>query len=356
MDIVRQKINELLKMMVEKKASDLHLGVGSPPIFRIDGKLVPLKRAALNPENLQEMIDSVLTSEQKEKFPKDKELDFSYSLPGISRFRGNVLLQRGTLGAIFRAVPTMPFTLDELKLPKVIKGFCNKPRGLVLVTGPTGSGKSTTLAAMIDYINENHSLHIVTIEDPIEFLYHNKKSIIRQRELGGDTNSFASALKHVLRQDPDVILVGEMRDFETISLAITAAETRHLVFATLHTSGGPATINRIIDVFPPYQQAQIKTQLSMMLEAVISQTLIPRVDGKGRVCALEIMVGIPAVKNLIREGRTEQLLSAIQTGSTHGMQTLDASLNNLYKQGIITYEDASFKASNPKEFKQRAKP
>jgi len=355
MDIVTQKINELFKMMVEKKASDLHLGVGSPPIFRIDGKLIPLETPSLSPENLQEMIHSVLTSEQKEKFLKDKELDFSYSLPGISRFRGNVLLQRGTLGAVFRAVPTKPFTLDELKLPEVIKEFCNKPRGLVLVTGPTGSGKSTTLAAMVDYINENHSLHIVTIEDPIEFLHHNKKSIIRQRELGADTNSFASALKHVLRQDPDVILVGEMRDIETISLAVTAAETGHLVLATLHTLGSPATIDRIIDVFPPYQQSQIKTQLSTMLEAVISQTLIARADGEGRVCALEIMVGIPAVRNLIREGRTEQLLSTIQTGNKHGMQTLDASLNNLYKQRVITYEDALFKASNPKEFKQRAK-
>jgi twitching motility protein PilT len=232
----------------------------------------------------------------------------------------------------------------------VLKKLCDKPRGLILVTGPTGSGKSTTLAAMIDYINENKAEHIVTIEDPIEFLHRNKKSLIRQRELGADTNSFAAALKHVLRQDPDVIMVGEMRDLETIALAVTAAETGHLVFATVHTIGAPATIDRVVDVFPPYQQQQIRMQLSIILEGVISQVLIPRVDGTGRACALEIMAGTLGVRNIIREGKTHQLMNIIQSGAQHGMQTLDASLKHLYQQGIISYQDAISKASNPDEF------
>ena len=344
-------IDKLLERMVQIKASDLHLGVGSPPIFRTNGTLTSLETPPLTPEMVREMLYAVLTSEQKEQFEKEKELDFSYSLPGISRFRGNALFQRGTLGAVFRAVPARPLTLDELGLPAVLKKLCDKPRGLVLVTGPTGSGKSTTLAAMIDYINENKAEHIVTIEDPIEFLHKNKKSLIRQRELGADTNSFAAALKHILRQDPDAILVGEMRDLETISLAVTAAETGHLVFATVHTIGAPATVDRVVDVFPPHQQQQIRMQLSIILEGVISQTLIPRADGTGRACALEIMLGTAGVRNLIREGKTHQLTNIIQSGAQHGMQTLDASLKSLYQQGTISYEEAVAHAANPAEFR-----
>ena len=344
-------IDKLLERMVQINASDLHLGVGSPPTFRTNGTLKSLETPPLNPEMVKEMLYAVLTPEQKAQFERDKELDFSYSLPGISRFRGNALFQRGTLGAVFRAVPTRPLTLDELGLPAVLKKLCDKPRGLILVTGPTGSGKSTTLAAMIDYINDCEAVHIVTIEDPIEFLHRNKKSLIRQRELGADTNSFAAALKHILRQDPDVILVGEMRDLETISLAITAAETGHLVFATVHTIGAPATIDRVVDVFPPHQQQQIRMQLSIILEGVISQTLIPRADGTGRACVLEIMLGTTGVRNLIREGKTHQLMNIIQSGTQHGMQTLDASLKYLYQQGIISYQDAVTHASNPAEFR-----
>lgn len=340
--------------MVAINASDLHLGAGSPPTFRTNGTLTNLETPPLKPEMVEEMVFSLLTAEQREQFEKAKELDFSYSLPGVSRFRGNILLQRGTLGAVFRAVPARPFTLDELGLPAVLKKLCDKPRGLVLVTGPTGSGKSTTLAAMIDYINENRALHIVTIEDPIEFLHRNKKSLIRQRELGADTNSFGAALKHILRQDPDIILVGEMRDLETISLAVTAAETGHLVFATVHTIGAPATVDRVVDVFPPYQQQQIRMQLSIILEGVISQVLIPRTDSKGRACALEIMTGTLGVRNLIREGKTHQLTNIIQSSSQHGMQTLDASLKLLYQQGIISHQEAASHAANPDEFRRMA--
>jgi twitching motility protein PilT len=348
---VNHAMDKLLERMVQINASDLHLGVGSPPTFRTNGTLMSLEIPPLNPEMVKEMLYTILTPEQQEKFEREKELDFSYSLPGVSRFRENILLQRGTIGAVFRAVPTRPLTLDELGLPAVLKKLCDKPRGLVLVTGPTGSGKSTTLAVMIDYINEYEAVHIVTIEDPIEFLHRNKKSLIRQRELGADTNSFAAALKHILRQDPDVILVGEMRDLETISLAITAAETGHLVFATVHTIGAPATVDRVVDVFPPHQQQQIRMQLSIILEGVISQTLIPRADGTGRACALEIMLGTIGVRNLIREGKTHQLTNIIQSGAQHGMQTLDASLKSLYQQGTINYQEAVAHANNPAEFR-----
>ena len=351
MNNANHAIDRLLERMVQIKASDLHLGVASPPTFRINGTLTSMKTPPLNPEIVKQMLYAVLSPEQKEQFENERELDFSYSLPGISRFRGNALLQRGAVGAVFRAVPARPLTLDELGLPVLLKKLCNKPRGLVLVTGPTGSGKSTTLAAMIDYINENKAEHIITIEDPIEFLHGNKKSLIRQRELGADTNSFAAALKHILRQDPDVILVGEMRDLETISLAVTAAETGHLVFGTLHTIGAPATIDRVVDVFPPHQQQQIRMQLSIILEGVISQTLIPRADGTGRACALEIMLGTIGVRNLIREGKTHQLTNIIQSGTQHGMQTFDASLKSLYQEGIISHQDAVAHASNPNEFR-----
>ena len=351
---VNHAIDRLLERMVSINASDLHLVIGSPPTFRTNGTLASLETPPLNPEMVKAMVYAILTPEQKEKFEREKELDFSYSLPGVSRFRGNALFQRGTVGAVFRAVPTRPLTLDELGLPAVLQKLCDKPRGLVLVTGPTGSGKSSTLAAMIDYINDHKAVHIVTIEDPIEFLHRNKKSLIRQRELGADTNAFAAALKHILRQDPDVILVGEMRDLETISLAVTAAETGHLVFATVHTIGAPATIDRVVDVFPPHQQQQIRMQLSVILEGVISQVLIPRRDGQGRACALEIMLGTIGVRNLIREGKTHQLTNIIQSGGQHGMQTLDASLKSLYQQGAISYEEAVSHAANPEEFRRTA--
>jgi twitching motility protein PilT len=354
MDNPKQALDSLLERMVTIKASDLHLGAGSPPTYRTNGTLSSLDRPPLKPEVVEKMIFALLTLEQRDEFKREKELDLSYSLPGISRFRGNILFQRGTVAAVFRAVPARPLTLDELGLPAVLNDLCDKPRGLILVTGPTGSGKSTTLAAMIDYINEHKALHIVTIEDPIEFLHRNKKSLIRQRELGADTNSFTAALKHVLRQDPDVILVGEMRDLETIALAVTAAETGHLVFATVHTIGAPATVDRIVDVFPSHQQQQIRMQLSISLEAIISQTLIRRIDGKGRACALEIMVGTIGVRNLIREGKSHQLANIIQSGAQYGMQTLDASLKLLYQQGIISSQDAIFHASSPDEFRRMA--
>ncbi len=352
MATVIKNIDELLKTMVTKTASDLHLAVGSPPTVRIDGSLVSLDNGQpLSHQELQEMIFSIINFSQREELEKQKELDFSYSIPGFCRFRGNALYQRGTMGCVFRAIPQRPLTLQELGFTN-LESFCKKPRGLVLVTGPTGSGKSTTLAAMIDYINENQSVHIITIEDPIEFLHRNKKSIIRQRELGTDTLAFSNALKHVLRQDPDVILVGEMRDLETISLAITAAETGHLVFATLHTTGASLTVDRIIDVFPPHQQQQVRIQLSGILEGIVSQTLLPRSDGKGRICAMEIMVATPAIRNLIREGKTPQMVSMIQTGGQYGMVSLDMSLKALVQKGIVSFEEALAKAANQDEFKK----
>ncbi|MFH1453909.1 MAG: type IV pilus twitching motility protein PilT [Armatimonadota bacterium] len=340
----------LLKEMVDKKASDLHLAVGSPPSIRVDGQLLPIEgHEALSNDALRGILYKVLTEDQINKFEKDREFDFSYSLPGVSRFRGNLLFQRGTLGGVFRSIPSRPLTLEELNLPPVIQELCDRPRGLVLVTGPTGSGKSTTLAAMIDYINRNRNEHIVTIEDPIEFLHKSQKSIVRQRELGTDTLSFAEALKHVLRQDPDVILVGEMRDLETISLAVTAAETGHLVFGTLHTTSASSTVDRVIDVFPSGQQQQIRMQLSTTLEGVVSQTLVPKKEGHGRICAMEILIGVPGVKNMIREGKTHQIMNMIQSGGQSGMQSLNSSLQKFVREGLITKEAAMSKSSAPEE-------
>ena len=344
-------IDGLLKSMVERKASDLHLAVGSPPMYRITGMLVPVDGEVLTPEQAREMVHAVLDEAQRNKFQQEKELDFSYSIPGVSRYRGNILLQRGTLGAVFRAIPERPPSLEALKFPPILTEFCTRPRGLILVTGPTGSGKSTTLAAIIEHINEHQAVHVVTIEDPIEFLYKNKKAIIRQRELGGDTVSFTAALKHALRQDPDVILVGEMRDLETIALAVTAAETGHLVFGTLHTTGAPATVDRMVDVFPAHQQQQIRVQVASALEGVVSQTLVRTADGKGRACAMEIMVGTTAIRSLIREGKSHQIMSAIQSGGKVGMVALDAALKKLVDSGQVTYEEAITKASNVEEFK-----
>lgn len=344
------ELPELLRLMVQREASDLHLGVGFAPSMRIDGRLVPVQSyVALNQDAMEKILYPHLDPDQLEKLRHDRELDFSYSVAGLSRFRGNILWQRGTLGAVFRAIPSRPLTIDELNLPPIIKSLATRPRGLMLVTGPTGSGKSTTLAAMIDYINTEFHHHVVTIEDPIEFLHRNKKCIIRQRELGSDTLSFAAALKHVLRQDPDVILVGELRDLETISLAVTAAETGHLVFGTLHTTSAASTVDRIIDVFPAGQQQQIRMQLSSTLLGVVAQTLVPKLGGKGRACAMEIMVGTGAVRNLIREGKTHQMVNLLQAGSNVGMQTLNQALRTLVQDKVVSKDDALEKSNDAQE-------
>jgi len=343
-------VDDLLRAMEERNASDLHLTAGTAPTLRVDGELIPLKTERLSPKKVHELIYAILNDEQIREFEENWELDFAYSIPGLSRFRVNVHRQRGTIGAVFRSVPVDPPSLDGLGMPDVLKRFCARPRGLVLVTGPTGSGKSTTLAAMIREINVTRRCHIVTVEDPIEFLHRNERSIIIQREVGSDTASFANALRHVLRQDPDVILIGEMRDLETIAAAITAAETGHLVLATLHTTSAAQTIDRIIDVFPPHQQEQVRVQLSTTLEGIICQTLIPLADGKGRTCAQEILVATPAICNLIREGKTHQMPSVLQSSASEGMQTLDQALKTLVIQGKITPQDAMAVASNPADF------
>jgi twitching motility protein PilT len=344
-------LRELLQLVVEKKASDLHLTEGEPPILRIDGALVAIEAPRLTGDDMKRMIYSVLTDKQKVKFEEEFELDFSLYLPNISRFRVNVHQQRGSVEAAFRVVLLNIRSLEELGLPPIIGKLALKPNGMVIITGPTGMGKTTTLAAMVDLINTERSCLIVTIEDPIEYLFRNKKSIIKQREVGSDTHSFASALKHVLRQDPDVILIGEMRDLETIATAVTAAETGHLVLSTLHTPDAPQTIDRIIDVFPPHQQQQIMVQLAGCMQGIVAQQLLPRKDGRGRVVATEIMAGTDAVHSCIREHRTHQLATIIQTGSQYGMVTMDKSLKELYLRGIITYETAIARAKNINEFK-----
>ena len=343
-------VDDLLRLMLERGGSDLHITVGSPPGIRQRGELLPIENMKpLMPRDTQEMLLSLLSEEQRRRFETELELDFAYSIPGVSRFRANILQQRNSMGAVFRVIPLKIPTLEELSLPKVARYLSERPRGLVLVTGPTGSGKSTTLAAMIDHINANRSVHIITMEDPIEFMHRNKKAYVNQREVGEDTHSFSAALKRVLRQDPDVILVGEMRDLETISAAITAAETGHLVLATLHTTGGPETVDRIIDVFPPHQQQQVRMQLSNTLEGVLSQVLLRSTDGRSRVMAMEIMLGIPAIRNLIREGKTHQMATIIQGGGNLGMQTLDQHLRVLLQAGKVTFEEAVGKAQNPRE-------
>jgi twitching motility protein PilT len=343
-------IDDLLHLMVERGASDLHLKNGSAPMIRIDGELTPATYEILTPESVRAMVESILTDEQKAKFIAEKELDLAYSVPGLSRFRVNIYLQRGSWGAALRVIPARPLSLDELKMPPILKDLALRPRGLVLVTGPTGSGKSTTLAAMINHVNENRRCHIVTIEDPIEFLHKDKNCVISQREVGFDTHSFTMALKHVLRQDPDVILIGEMRDLETTSIAISAAETGHCVFATLHTNSAATTVDRVIDIFPPHQQQQIRMQLSVTLEGVLCQTLVPKAKGGGRVMAMELMPVTPAIRNIIREGKSHQIPNAIMSGAQYGMQSLDMALRNLYQQGLITYEDAVAKCTSPEEF------
>lgn len=329
------EILELLRIATEAGASDVHITVASPPIMRVNGKLIRMNDAKLMPEDTHRIIREMLTDAQRLEFEKRGELDFSYSYPSLGRFRVNIYKQRGSASMALRVVALSIPTMEELKLPAVLKDLAAKQRGLILVTGPTGSGKSTTLASMIDYMNHTRNEHIMTIEDPIEYLHKHDLSIINQREIGNDSHSFANALRAALRQDPDVIQVGEMRDLETISTAITAAETGHLVLSTLHTIGAAKTVDRIIDVFPPHQQQQIRIQLASVLEAVISQQILPKVDGTGRVAAFEIMIANTAIRNLIREGKTHQMQTVIQTGSNQGMQTMDASLLDLYRKRII---------------------
>ena len=327
--------------MVEKGASDLHITTGSPPQLRIDGSLVPLKTAPLTPVETKQLCYSILADAQKHKFEEENELDLSFGVKGLSRFRANMFLQRGAVAAAFRTIPFKILTFHELGLPPIIAELAKKPRGLVLVTGPTGSGKSTTLASIIDKINTERHEHIVTIEDPIEYLHPHKNCVVNQREVGADTHSFKKALKYILRQDPDVVLVGEMRDLETIEAALVVAETGHLVFSTLHTNSAVQTINRIIDVFPPHQQSQVRAQLSLVLQAVVSQQLIARRDGRGRLLAAEVMIPNAAIRNLIREEKVHQIYSQMQVGqSKFGMQTMSQALIGLVQRNLITPEAA----------------
>lgn len=346
-------LHQMLKELVERGGSDLHITTNSPPQIRIDGKLTPMNEPPLTAVETKQLCYSVLTDAQKHKFEEENELDLSFGVKGLSRFRGNVFVQRGAVAGVFRVIPYKILTFDELGLPTVVKDLSEKPRGLVLVTGPTGSGKSTTLASIIDRINVERHDHIVTVEDPIEYLHPHKGCLVNQREVGADTKSFKSALKYLLRQDPDVVLIGELRDLETIEASLTLAETGHLCFATLHTNSCVQTINRIIDVFPPYQQTQVRTQLSFVLEGVLSQTLIPRASGKGRALALEVMVPNPAIRNLIREDKIHQIYSQMQVGQEKfGMQTMNQCLFGLYTRRIITLEDALGRSPEPDEFKQ----
>lgn len=344
-------LKELLILAIKNNASDLHITANQPPILRVHGKLVRSDLPALGQEETKRIIYSILTNAQKEIFEKELELDISLSVPGLDRFRVNVHLQRGSVEAALRRIPHAIPKIEELGLPQVFTELARKPNGLVLVTGPTGTGKTTTLASLIDLINNERECLIICIEDPIEFLHSNKKSVIKQREIYSDTHSFAAALRHALRQDPNVIVVGEMRDLDTISTALTAAETGHLVLATLHTPDAPQTIERIIDVFPAHQQSQVRLQLANSLQGVISQLLLSRADGTGRILATEIMIGTPAIRNVIREQAIEQIPTLMQTGGKYGMKTMDKSIKELYEQGIITMDTALAKVKNPGEFK-----
>jgi len=345
-------IKKLLEYAVDREASDLHLTEGLPPTLRIDGMLEPTTFSVLSREDTKQIIYSILNDDQKVRFETDLELDLSLYVPQLSRFRVNVHMQKGSVEAAFRVIPAKIKTVEELGLPEVVNDLARRPNGLVLATGPTGMGKSTTLAAMVDLINSEKKDLIISIEDPIEYVHIHKKGIVKQREVGSDTKSFSSALRHALRQDPDVILVGEMRDLETISTAITAAETGHLVLSTLHTPDAPQTIDRLVDIFPPYQQKQIMVQLAGCLQGIICQQLLPKKDGKGRVVSYEIMVGTSAVRSLIREHKTEQLLTTIQTGAQHGMITMDKTIKRLYEEGIIDEETAKSKAKNRGEYER----
>jgi len=343
-------IYDLLKIMIEKGASDLHISTATPPRLRVDGKLVPLDHPPLTPVDTKSLCYSILTDAQKHKFEEHNELDLSFGVKGLSRFRGNIFMQRGAVAGAFRTIPFEIRTFHDLGLPEVVNDLVKKPRGLILCTGPTGSGKSTTLAAMIDRINAERQEHIITVEDPIEYLHGHKKCLVNQREVNADTSSFKAALKYVLRQDPDVVLIGEMRDLETIEAALTVSETGHLTLATLHTNSAVQTINRIIDVFPPHQQEQIRVQLSFVLEGVLSQQLIAKKSGKGRVLAVELLVPNPAIRNLIREDKIHQIYSMMQTGhAKFGMQTMNQSVMELYTKGHISYEDAIGRSPVPDE-------
>lgn len=334
-------IESLLKFAVEIGASDLHVRAGSPPIYRVHGKLVPASdQEPLTADATKKAFEDISDDGLRQRFAASRDLDFSYTLPDTARYRVNASVQRGSISLAFRRVAVEVPSIDDLELPSICKTLALKPRGLILVTGPTGSGKSTTLAAMIEHLNRHDSRLIVTIEDPIEFIYLDKRCVITQREVGKDTQSFAAALRSSLRQDVDVILVGEMRDPETMAACLTAAETGHLVLSTLHTSGAPSTIDRIIDSFPPHQQGQIRMQLSLTLEAVLSQTLLPRMDAEGRVAVVEVMLANTAIRNLIREGKTHQMTSVLQTGGQEGMQTLEQALKTLYRRQVIALEDA----------------
>jgi twitching motility protein PilT len=343
----------VLTKMVEERASDVHLTPGFPPAVRVRGRITPLEDyPPLAPQDTREIVYSILNDAQRKRFENNQQLDFAYMIPGVARFRVNCFFQRGAISAAFRHIPEEILSLDSLALPSVLEEFTRKPRGFVLVTGPTGSGKSTTLASMVDMINEEREEHILTIEDPIEFLHTHKRCIVNQREIGADAIDFASALKSALREDPDVILVGEMRDLETISTALTAAETGHLVFATLHTQSTSQTVDRIIDVFPPHQQQQVRMQLSIALQGIVTQQLLPTADGSSRIVGCEVLIPTPAVRNLIREGKTHQIYSALQTSGSIGMQTMDAHLAQLVRMGKVTRSLAEQRASVPEEFRR----
>lgn len=345
-------LHQLLKELVDRNGSDLHITTNTPPQIRIDGQLTPTNLPPMSAIETKQLCYSVLTESQKHKFEEENELDLSFGVKGLSRFRGNIFVQRGAVAGVFRVIPYKILTFEELGLPQIVRDLCEKPRGLILVTGPTGSGKSTTLASMIDKINNDRHDHIVTIEDPIEYLHPHKGCLVNQREVGADTKAFKNALKYILRQDPDVVLVGELRDLETIEAALTLAETGHLCLATLHTNSCAQTINRIIDVFPPYQQTQVRTQLSFVLEGVMSQILIPKAGG-GRALALEVMVPNPAIRNLIREDKIHQIYSQMQVGQDKfGMQTMNQCLHSLYTKRQISLDDAIGRSSDPDELKQ----
>ena len=351
-------VNELLKTAHSQGASDLHIKVGSTPILRINGELYPIpEEKRLSQEDTVKIAFAVMNPGQREIFKKRNDIDLAYSVPGLGRFRCNIFIQRGTVGLVFRVIPMRIPTTEELLLPDIIKKIANETRGLILVTGTTGSGKSTTLAAMIDHINANKTDHIMTIEDPIEYLHRDKRSIVNQREIGSDTESFSKALRAAMRQDPDVILVGEMRDFETIQTALTAAETGHLVLSTLHTIDATETVNRIISVFPPYQHKQVRIQLASVLRGIISMRLVPKIDGKGRVPAVEVLIATATVKDCILDpDKTKSIADVIAQGTIHyGMQTFDQSLFNLYKSGLISYDEALRRASNPDDFALKVK-
>ncbi len=345
-------IDDLLRTAVERDASDIHIKAESPPLLRIYGELIPTDLPPLTPEEAKRLSYHILSAHERDAFERDWELDLGYQIEGVARFRVNLFIQRGMVGSVFRIIPFHIQTIEELGLPEVCRQFAERPRGLVLVTGPAGSGKSTTQAAMIDHVNKQFPVHIVTVEDPIEFVHDPKMALVNQRELGRDTRSFANALKYVLRQDPDVILVGEMRDLETVQLAIRAAETGHLVLGTLHTTDAVQTVDRAIDIFPTHQQQQIRMQLSVNLLGVVSQILVRRADGRGRVAAFETLVAISSVRNSIRERKTHQIASVIQTGAQHGMMTLDQSLAHLARSGVIAGEEGESKAKDRAEYRQ----